>query len=116
MLYYVLLYALWVVLMFPAMIFTLAGSFTLAEILGPLLAFPVSLLLIVMGATLGGLIAFMIGRFLAKDFISKIVIKRVRIFRAIDYGLRDNGFKLITLMRMTPIIPYNFFNYAISVT
>jgi uncharacterized membrane protein YdjX (TVP38/TMEM64 family) len=31
-------------------------------------------------------------------------------------GLKHNGFKLVFLMRMTPIMPYNIMNYMMGVT
>jgi len=31
-------------------------------------------------------------------------------------GLKHNGFKLVFLMRMTPIMPYNMMNYMMGVT
>jgi uncharacterized membrane protein YdjX (TVP38/TMEM64 family) len=37
-------------------------------------------------------------------------------FKAVDLGLKQNGFKLIFLMRMTPIMPYNVMNYMMGVT
>ena len=36
--------------------------------------------------------------------------------KAVDNGLGNHGFKLITLMRLTPLIPFNAFNYAIALT
>jgi len=38
------------------------------------------------------------------------------LFRAIDLGLKNNGFKMVLLMRMTPIMPHNLFPYIMSVT
>lgn len=35
---------------------------------------------------------------------------------AVDSALSKEGWKLITLLRLSPIIPWNFLNYAVSIT
>ena len=35
---------------------------------------------------------------------------------AVDTAISKEGWKLITLLRLSPIIPWNILNYAVSVT
>lgn len=35
---------------------------------------------------------------------------------AVDAALSNEGWKLITLLRLSPVIPWNVLNYALSVT
>ena len=35
---------------------------------------------------------------------------------AVDMAISKEGWKLITLLRLSPIIPWNIMNYAVSVT
>lgn len=51
-----------------------------------------------------------------RDFIRRKLTRKVKLFRAIDLGLKHNGFKLVFLMRLTPIMPYNVMNYMMGVT
>ncbi len=51
-----------------------------------------------------------------RRWIRRKLTRRVKLFRAIDMGLKHNGFKLVFLMRMTPIMPYNIMNYMMGVT
>lgn len=51
-----------------------------------------------------------------RRWIRRNLTRRVKLFRAIDMGLKRNGFKLVFLMRMTPIMPYNVMNYMMGVT
>ena len=111
-----LLYVLFVILLLPATILTLGGAFTYAKIYGPLSGYFIAHLVCFISATLGAMCAFVIGRFILRDCISKYIISKVRILRALDNGLRDNGFKIVCLMRMSPLVPYNIFNYGMSVT
>ena len=66
--------------------------------------------------TLGGCLGFILGRLFLREFIRKHLTRRIKLFRAIDMGLKHNGLKLIVLMRITPIIPNNLFHYVMSVT
>jgi uncharacterized membrane protein YdjX (TVP38/TMEM64 family) len=65
---------------------------------------------------IGGVIAMLIARYFMQDFIKKHIITRIKMFTAIDNGLHKSGIKMVILMRMTPVIPYNIFNYAMGVT
>ena len=58
----------------------------------------------------------MLARFFLRNWIRRKLTRKVKLFRAIDLGLKRNGFKLIFLMRMTPIMPYNVLNYFLGVT
>ena len=35
---------------------------------------------------------------------------------AVDAALSNEGWKLITLLRLSPVVPWNVLNYALSVT
>ena len=51
-----------------------------------------------------------------RRWIRRKLTRKVKLFQAIDMGLKKNGFKLVFLMRMTPIMPYNVMNYMMGVT
>jgi uncharacterized membrane protein YdjX (TVP38/TMEM64 family) len=61
-------------------------------------------------------VCFVLGRFFMRRWIRRKLTRKVKLFRAIDMGLKHNGFKLVFLMRMTPIMPYNVMNYMMGVT
>jgi uncharacterized membrane protein YdjX (TVP38/TMEM64 family) len=44
------------------------------------------------------------------------VITKLRVFEAIDRSLEAEGIKLILLLRLQPIIPWNILNYILAVT
>mmetsp|Transcript_31855 Transcript_31855/g.23575 ORF Transcript_31855/g.23575 Transcript_31855/m.23575 type:complete len:196 (+) Transcript_31855:113-700(+) len=113
---YMLIYICFVVLVIPGTILTLGGAFTFGNLFPGLKGFLLALTLVVVSATIGAMLAFLIGRFLIRDFLKRNVISRINLFEAIDRGLGNNGFKLVFLLRMTPIVPYNVFNYGMSVT
>lgn len=67
------------------------------------------------GSTAGAAFAFLIGRFLARDKVEALTQGKPR-FRSIDRAIGDKGAKLIMLLRMSPLIPYNLSNYFYGLT
>ncbi len=100
-------YVLATVLMLPGSIFTLAAGFLYGVIWGTLLVSPLS----VMGATL----AFIVGRYFAREWVAKKIEGHPR-FGAIDDALADGGLKVVILLRLSPVLPFNLLNYGLSVT
>lgn len=43
-------------------------------------------------------------------------VKNLPKFNAIDEAIRLEGWKIILLLRLTPLIPFNFLNYALAIT
>ncbi len=67
------------------------------------------------GSTLGAAAAFLVGRTLARGIVEEKVSKDTR-FRAIDRAVAVQGFKIVFLIRLAPIFPYNLLNYAFGLT
>ena len=67
------------------------------------------------GATLGATAAFLVGRFLARGWVAEKVATHPR-FGAIDRAVGREGFKIVLLSRLSPIIPFALLNYGYSLT
>lgn len=67
------------------------------------------------GAVLGSTAAFLIGRHLARDAI-RVRVERDPRFSAIDGAIGRQGLRIVALLRLTPIMPYNLLNYALGLT
>jgi uncharacterized membrane protein YdjX (TVP38/TMEM64 family) len=63
-----------------------------------------------LGASLGAIASFLLGRYLLRKQIEKLS-KKYAVFQAIDNALKDNGLKIFLLLRLSPIIPFNAINY-----
>jgi uncharacterized membrane protein YdjX (TVP38/TMEM64 family) len=72
-------------------------------------------LIVSAGATLGASLAFLVARFIARDKIEAIA-KRNETFRKIDDAIGKEGAKLIFLLRLSPVIPFNLSNYFYGLT
>jgi uncharacterized membrane protein YdjX (TVP38/TMEM64 family) len=67
------------------------------------------------GSTIGASLAFLIGRFLARDKIEAMTRNKPK-FRSVDRAIGQKGAKLIMLLRLSPLIPFNLSNYFYGLT
>merc|ERR1712166_1481957 len=67
------------------------------------------------GAFLGSFTAFILGRYIFKEQVSKFSSK-YRLFKALDRTMMTGGLKMTFLMRLTPLIPYILLNYLLALT
>ncbi|GKY94572.1 hypothetical protein MPSEU_000422800 [Mayamaea pseudoterrestris] len=69
-----------------------------------------SIVVCYMGTLLGAMLAFHRARYMTRDLIV-LFAKRFPIIRAADRALRVNGFRVMLLLRLCPIVPFNALNY-----
>src|SRR5438552_12305941 len=100
-------YAMATVLLAPGSILTIGAGFAFGLWKG--------FLAVSAGATLGAALAFLVARFIARDKIEAIA-KRNEKFRKIDNAIGKQGAKLIFLLRLSPVIPFNLSNYFYGLT
>lgn len=67
------------------------------------------------GATLGATCAFLVGRYLARDWVSGRIAASST-FRAVDEAVAREGWKIVLLTRLSPVFPFNILNYAFGLT
>ena len=67
------------------------------------------------GASVGGTIAFFLGRFVFKDYVEKFS-KKYPIMDAVNKAIHEEGLKLVLLLRLCPVIPFNALNYMMGIT
>jgi len=102
---YVVLYALATVAFVPGVVFALAGG----ALFGPLLGSLWNLT----GATLGAILAFLIARYIAGDWVARRAGGLLK--RAID-GVDAEGWRFVAFVRLVPLFPFNLSNYALGLT
>jgi uncharacterized membrane protein YdjX (TVP38/TMEM64 family) len=68
-----------------------------------------------LGSTIGVAMTFLIGRYLARDRVAGMV-KDYPLFRAVDGALGQGGWKVVALLRLSPVIPFNVQNYFYGLT
>lgn len=96
-------YALWVVLLLPGIWASmLAGAFY-GTWLGSLLVF--------VGAFLGAQASFFLGRTLLRNWVQRRLAQMPKL-QAVEKAVSYEGWKLITLTRLSPAFPFGLLNFA----
>lgn len=91
----------------PGSVLTLGGGAVFGVLWGSIYVF--------IGATLGAIAAFLIGRYFARDWIGKKIEGNQK-FMAIDQAVAQSGFKIVLLTRLSPIFPFSLLNYVFGIT
>lgn len=106
--------AVFVGLYIVACIFVLPGSaITLGG--GAIYGLPVGFALVSVGSTLGATLTFVIARYLARDWVAGKV-EGNQTFKSMDEAVAQQGWKIVFLTRLTPLIPFNIQNYGYGLT
>jgi uncharacterized membrane protein YdjX (TVP38/TMEM64 family) len=100
-------YAVATVLLAPGAILTIGAGFAFGLWKG--------FLAVSAGSTLGAALAFLVARFIARDRVEAIA-KGNEKFRKIDHAIGKQGAKLVFLLRLSPVIPFNLSNYLYGLT
>jgi uncharacterized membrane protein YdjX (TVP38/TMEM64 family) len=104
---FIAIYIIATVAFLPGSILTLGAGVVFGVLLGAIYVF--------IGATLGAIAAFLVGRYLARGWISKKIAGNQK-FAAIDKAVAKEGFKIVLLTRLSPVFPFNLLNYAFGIT
>jgi uncharacterized membrane protein YdjX (TVP38/TMEM64 family) len=73
------------------------------------------LLLVLVSATLGATLAFLVARYLVHDRVADMA-NRSPTFTAVTGAVSAEGWKVVALLRLSPLIPFNLQNYFYGVT
>ncbi len=104
---FIAIYALATVLLLPASLLTLGAGAIYGVFLGTFY--------VIIGATIGANLAFLIGRYLAQERVNQMM-SGIPAFRAISHAIGQGGWKVAALIRLSPAFPFNLLNYALGLT
>lgn len=104
---FILGYAVAAVAFVPGSLLTLAAGAVFGLVKGTIYTF--------LGATLGASAAFLVARYGARRAIERRIAGNPR-FSAVDRAVGREGFKIVALLRLSPIFPFNLLNYSLGLT
>ena len=104
---FVIVYAVATVLLAPGAILTIGAGFAFGLWKG--------FLAVSAGSTLGAALSFLVARFIARNRV-EVIAKGNEKFRRIDNAIGKQGAKLVFLLRLSPVIPFNLSNYFYGLT
>ncbi len=104
---FIVTYAIATVFFIPGSLFTLAAGLVYGVLGGAAVALT--------GATIGASLAFLSGRYLVRKRVEENTRENKQ-FQAIDGAIEKQGWKIIGLLRLSPLIPFNLSNYFYGIT
>ncbi len=100
-------YILACVLLVPGSLITLGAGFLFGLTMG--------YVVVAIGSVAGATLAFLIGRTVARGWISERVGENPK-FRAVDEAVGQRGFYIVFLTRLSPLFPFTLLNYFYGIT
>ncbi|KAH9326093.1 hypothetical protein KI387_006271, partial [Taxus chinensis] len=82
---------------------------------GYLFGLPIGFIADSVGSIVGAITAFLIGKMVGRQYVM-CLLKDYPKLQAIDTAIRRSGFKIVFLLRLAPLVPFNIVNYLLSVT
>ncbi len=106
-LFFLLVFSVGTVLLWPGSLLCLFGGYLFGFVLGSALS--------TIGVMLGSTAAMLLGRKFCRAWLRERLHNHAQ-FSAIDLAVRNRGFLVVALTRMAMVLPYNFLNYAYGLT
>jgi uncharacterized membrane protein YdjX (TVP38/TMEM64 family) len=104
---YILIYVGVCLFFLPGLPITIIGGLVFGPIWGTIW--------VSVAATLGASLSFLVGRFVARDMVSKWVNSNLQL-KKIDEGVDKQGWRMIMITRLVPIFPFSLQNYVYGIT
>lgn len=104
---YAAVYAACVVLFVPASILTLGA--------GAIYGLAIGVAVVLVGASIGATLAFLLARSLLRERIERMTEGNAK-FRALDRAIAREGARIVFLVRLAPVFPFTYINYAFGLT
>lgn len=104
---FIILYAVATVAALPGSVMSVfAGA-----VFGPV----VGVVVVIFAATLGASLAFLVGRYFARDAVSRWLSTKEK-FRQLDDLTERQGAIMVAITRLVPLFPFNLLNYGFGLT
>jgi uncharacterized membrane protein YdjX (TVP38/TMEM64 family) len=104
---YGLVYAAAALLFVPGSILTVGAGFVFGLVWG--------VVIVSAASTTAAALAFLIARYVARARVEALAQRNER-FAAIDRAIRDQGWRVVALLRLSPLVPFSVSNYLYGLT
>ena len=95
------------ILLVPGSLLTLAAGALFGVVRGTVI--------VIIAATIGACAAFLIARYAARERVAARMERDAR-FAGLDRAIGKSGRKIVILLRLSPVFPFNLLNYALGLT
>ncbi len=104
---FIFLYAIATVATIPGSALTLAAGSMFGSVLG--------VIVVSIASTFGASLAFLVGRYIARDSVSKWLSNKEK-FKKLDDLTKKHGNIIVAITRLVPLFPFNLLNYGFGLT
>jgi len=108
-------YVLCTVLFVPGSVLTLGEGYIYGRAMNTGTGVALGSAIVFISASIGACLSFLVGRFVLRE-CSQRMFDKFKVMRAVDKALETKGTKLMLLLRLSPLIPFNALNYVLGVT
>jgi uncharacterized membrane protein YdjX (TVP38/TMEM64 family) len=113
---FILVYFAATIIFIPGSILTFGAGFVFSASFGSLgIGILLGTISVFLGASSGAIASFLLGRYIFRESVGKLS-KKYTAVEALDKALVEKGFRIMVLLRLSPIIPFNVINYVAGVT
>jgi uncharacterized membrane protein YdjX (TVP38/TMEM64 family) len=105
--WFILTYIVACLTFFPGFILTMGGGVLFGLVKGTIY--------VSIGATIGAGLAFLVSRYLAREWVIRKFAGNAK-FRAIDDAVATDGWKIVSLIRLSPVFPFIPMNFVFGLT
>lgn len=103
---FALVYIVVVIVLAPAEVMSIAAGLIFGA-----WGFPI----VVVSATIGATLAFLVARYLLREKVKAFARRRPRL-EAVDKAVEDGSWKIVVLLRLNPFVPFGLQNYFFGAT
>jgi uncharacterized membrane protein YdjX (TVP38/TMEM64 family)/Fe-S oxidoreductase len=103
---FILMYSVTPTLFLPGLPMAIAAGILFGPVWGVVYA--------ITGATIGASISFLVGRYVARDWVEAKLTAPM--WKNLDQKVGEQGWKIVAVTRLVPLFPFNLLNYAYGVT
>jgi uncharacterized membrane protein YdjX (TVP38/TMEM64 family) len=104
---YGIVYTVAVLLFVPGSVLTIGAGLVFGLLWGTVI--------VSVASTTAAALAFLIARYVARARVEALA-KRNQKFRAIDHAIREKGWRVVALLRLSPLVPFSVSNYLYGLT
>ncbi len=104
---FILIYIVTTVLALPGSALTIMAGAIFGSVVGTGV--------VIVGATIGASLCFLISRYFARDLVLNMLSKNEK-FKKLDHLTEKNGYIIVAITRLVPIFPFNLLNYGFGLT
>lgn len=105
MIIYVVSFIIGVLLFFPGTVLVLSSGFIFGHVYGFRIGAAVAIIVSIFGTSTGSILSFYLGRYLFKDCLAPSLQKH-RLLKVLDKAMDQHGFRIMVLLHMNPVIPF----------